>query len=420
MYQGKSFQVVARGQFAELIFDDQNDAVNTLRKSAVEDLQAAVAVLEKSDAKGLIIRSGKGLFSAGADVKAFRELFTGGEAAINEYLEWVHAVYNSVEDLAMPKVAIINGVAAGGGVELAMLAEYRIATADAKISLPEVKLGIMPGWGGMTRLPRIVGIDTSLQWLTTGKNFRAAKALKHRFVDGVIDAKADPITEAEAVLISCIEADFDWMARQTEKKSALALSQYELSMSINVARGMVAKVAGKHYPAPSIMLNTIEKAAYCNREQALKIERAGIVKCVESGVADALVSVFLSDMAVKAKTKKLAKGAEVTQQLGVIGAGIMGGGIAYVTADKGIDVVMKDINKAGINLGLSEANKLLVKQVAKGRKTPLAMGDTLNRIQPTLHNNALESCDLVVEAIVENPMIKEKYLLSLKPLRQTL
>ena len=146
MYQGKSFQVVARGQFAELIFDDQTDAVNTLRQSAVEDLQAAIAVLEKSDAKGLIIRSGKGLFSAGADVKAFRELFAGGDAAINGYLEWVHTVYNSLEDLAMPKVAIINGVAAGGGVELSMLAEYRLATADAKISLPEVKLGIMPGF----------------------------------------------------------------------------------------------------------------------------------------------------------------------------------------------------------------------------------------------------------------------------------
>ncbi|MGF1680174.1 fatty acid oxidation complex subunit alpha FadB [Photobacterium minamisatsumaniensis] len=414
MYQGQSFQVVARGQFAELIFDDQNDVVNTLRKSAVEDLQAAIAVIDKSDAKGLIIRSGKGLFSAGADVKAFRELFTGGEAAINEYLEWVHAVYNSLEDLAMPKVAIINGVAAGGGVELSMLAEYRIATADAKISLPEVKLGIMPGWGGMTRLPRIVGVDTSLQWLTTGKNFRAAKALEHRFVDGVIDAKADPIAEAEAVLTSCIEGDFDWAARQTEKKTALKLSQYELSMSINVARGMVAKVAGKHYPAPSIMLSTIEKAAYCAREEALSIERAGIAKCAESGVADALVSVFLSDMAVKAKTKKFAKGAEATKELGVIGAGIMGGGIAYVTADKGMDVVMKDINKAGINLGLSEANKLLAKQVAKGRKTPVEMGETLNRIQPTLHNSALESCDLIVEAVVENPMIKEKVLAELE------
>lgn len=414
MYQGKSFQVVTRGQFAELIFDDQTDAVNTLRQSAVEDLQAAIAVLEKSDAKGLIIRSGKGLFSAGADVKAFRELFAGGDAAINGYLEWVHTVYNSLEDLAMPKVAIINGVAAGGGVELSMLAEYRLATADAKISLPEVKLGIMPGWGGMTRLPRILGVDTALQWLTTGKNFRAEKALEHRFVDGVIDAKVDPIAEAEALLTTCIEGDFDWAARQTEKKTALNLSQYELGMSINVARGMVAKVAGKHYPAPSIMLNTIEKSAYCAREEALSIERDGIVKCAASGVADALVSVFLSDMAVKAKTKKLAKGAEETKELGVIGAGIMGGGIAYVTADKGMDVVMKDINKAGINLGLSEANKLLAKQVDKGRKTPLAMGETLNRIQPTLHNAALEGCDLIVEAVVENPMVKEKVLAELE------
>jgi 3-hydroxyacyl-CoA dehydrogenase / enoyl-CoA hydratase / 3-hydroxybutyryl-CoA epimerase / enoyl-CoA isomerase len=414
MYQGQYFQVAERGQFAELIFDAKNDGVNTLRKEAIEDLQASIASIKNSKTRGLIIRSGKALFSAGADVKAFRELFKEGENAVIEYLEWVHGIYNSLEDLSMPKVAIINGVAAGGGVELSLLAEYRLATVDAKISLPEVKLGIMPGWGGMTRLPRITGVDTALQWLTTGKNFRADKALEHHVVDGVISKDADPITQAEALLQSCLDGDIDWRQRQKEKQAPLRLSDYELAMSINVARGMVAKVAGKHYPAPAIMLETIEKAAKLSRDDALAIERRGIAKCVDTGVADALVSVFLSDMAVKAKTKSIIKGADPVAEIGVIGAGIMGGGIAYVTAAKGADVVMKDINKAGLALGLTEANKLLATQVERGRKKPLAMGETLNRIQSTLHNQPLVSNDLIIEAVVENPKIKESVLAELE------
>ncbi|MGF1759346.1 fatty acid oxidation complex subunit alpha FadB [Photobacterium sagamiensis] len=415
MYVGQYFQVAERGQFAELIFDAKADSVNTLRNDALIELSECVETIRSSSARGLIIRSGKKLFSAGADVKAFRELFHDGEEAVSEYMQWVHGIYNSIEDLSMPKVAIINGVAAGGGVELALLAEYRLATTDAKISLPEVKLGIMPGWGGMTRLPRVMGLDTSLQWLTTGKNFRANDALTHHFVDGVLDPRqVDLLEEAEAILTACLAGDFDWRARQKEKQSPLKLSDYELAMSLNVARGMVAKVAGKHYPAPTIMLNTIEKAAKCHRDEALAIERQGIVACVDTGVADALVSVSLSDMAVKAKTKSLTKGAEPIQEVGVIGAGIMGGGIAYVTADKGVDVVMKDINKSGLALGLAEANKLLAKQVEKGRKKPAAMGDTLNRIQPTLHNNALETNDLIIEAVVENPKVKEKVLAELE------
>ena len=171
-----------------------------------------------SSVKGLIIRSGKKLFSAGADVTEFRDMFAEGGEAVSSYLEWVHSVYNSLEDLDMPKVAVMNGTAAGGGVELSLLAEYRLGLTDAKISLPEVKLGIMPGWGGMTRLPRVIGVDTSLQWLTTGKNFKADKALEAGFLDGVIDPDAvDPMAKAEALLTSCLEGDLDWQVRRKEK-----------------------------------------------------------------------------------------------------------------------------------------------------------------------------------------------------------
>ena len=411
MFSGKYFQLNPCNQFAELVFDSQADKVNTLSQATLKELEQIVAILTASSVKGLIIRSGKKLFSAGADVTEFRDMFAEGGEAVSSYLEWVHSVYNSLEDLDMPKVAVMNGTAAGGGVELSLLAEYRLGLTDAKISLPEVKLGIMPGWGGMTRLPRVIGVDTSLQWLTTGKNFKADKALESGFLDGVIDPEAvDPMAKAEALLSSCLEGDLDWQARRKEKTGALKLSMYELGMSINVARGMVAKVAGKHYPAPKIMLDTIEKAALDRRDKALAVERKGIIRCVETGVADALVNVFLSDMAVKSKAKALSEASSDTQEVGVIGAGIMGGGIAYVSAQKGMDVVMKDINKAGLDLGLSEANKLLAKQVARKRIEPLEMGDVLNRITPTLLDESLKNNDLVIEAVVENPKVKAMVL----------
>ncbi|MDF2154610.1 fatty acid oxidation complex subunit alpha FadB [Vibrio sp. CAU 1672] len=420
MYQGQFFTlntIAGRNDVMELVFNAEKDPVNTLRNAALTELEACINELENHQPAGLIIRSGKALFSAGADVKAFRDLFKQGETGITPFLGWVHSIYNRIEDLGCPKVAIINGVAAGGGVELSLLADYRLATKDAKISLPEVKLGIMPGWGGVTRLPRIVGVDTALTWLTTGKNHSADKALTDHVIDGIIDPmQHDVIEQALQVIDRAISGDLNWQARQDEKRQPLPLNDLELAMSINVARGMVAKAAGPHYPAPGIILDTVFNVARCTRDDALKIEAQGIVACAESGVADALVNVFLSDMAVKASTKKLVEGAsfEKTKQVGVIGAGIMGGGIAYVSADRGLDVVMKDINQQGLALGLAEANNLLAKQVERKKKSPRAMGEVLNRIVPTLHDASLADNDLVIEAVVENPLVKEKVLAQLE------
>ena len=415
MYQGQFFNLKVSANATELVFDSQLDKVNILCKEALIELEQCVTLLEQSSTTGLVIRSAKKVFSAGADVKAFQKLFTEGEQAISDYLEWVHSIYNRIEDLSFPKVAIINGTVAGGGMELALLAEYRLATQDTKMSLPEVQLGIMPGWGGVTRLPRITSLDSALQWLTTGKKFSAKQALEHHVVDGVIDTgKHDPIEQALKVLQYCHCDDFDWIARQQEKQVALPLNDHELAMSLNVARGMAAKVAGPHYPAPSIILNTIEKSARAEREQALKFERDGIVQCAESGVADALVNVFLSDMKVKGKASAMAKKSQPIEKVGVIGAGIMGGGIAYVTADKGLDVTLKDINKQGLDLGLNEATTLLSKQVTRGRKTPTEMGNTLNRIVPTLYNEVLQNNDLMIEAVVEIPAVKARVLAELE------
>lgn len=415
MYQGKYFQLNSIDSFVELVFDSNVDNVNTLSKAALEDLSHCVDVIEQSDARGLIIRSGKKLFSAGADVKAFRALFNEGSAAVSGYLAWVQAIYNRIEDLPMPKVAIVNGTVVGGGFELALLADYRIATPCIKMSLPEVKLGIFPAWGGLTRLSRIVGLDSTMQWVTTGKTYKADDALKFHVVDGVIDVESvTPIDKALQMLSACLAGELDWRSRYQEKQQPMMLNEYELAMSINVARGMVAKIAGKHYPAPAIILDALEISAKFHRDESLSIERSHINRCIETGVPDALVAVFLADMAVKSVTKSRIKDVASCDEVGVIGAGIMGGGIAYVSADKGMNVIMKDIHQDGLNLGLTEATSLLVKLVEKGRKNLVDMGNTLNRIVPTLHSQSLQNSELVIEAVVENPQVKAKVLVELE------
>lgn len=414
MYQGQFFQVATRDQFLELIFDSKLNQINIFNKATLDDLQKAVNTIKKSGGKGLIIRSGKKLFSAGVDIKEFRNLIHEDETALSDYIIWANEIFNDIEDLNMPKVAILNGNVVSAGVELTLTAEYRIATQDTKISLPEITLGIMPCYGAMTRLPRITGLDTALQWFTAGKPFTADTALEHHVIDGVIIDKIDPIEQAVILLKSCLSGDLDWESRRNEKKAPLILNKYELAMSISIARSMAFKTAGKNYPAPNIILDTQEKSANCERDASLALDREGLIKCIKTGVADALINVSLNDTLVREKAKGLAKDLKAFSNVGVIGAGIMGGGIAYVTADKGADVVLKDINKEGLNLGLNEANSILSKQVERGRKTPKAMGDTLNHIHATIHNVELEDTDLIVEAVVENLKLKKAVLTELE------
>lgn len=179
-------------------------------------------------------------------------------------------------------------------------------------------------------------------------------------------------------------------------------------MSFGVAKGMVMKVAGPHYPAPITAVKTIEKAAFLNRDEALALETESFVKLTRTDVAKALVGIFLNDQYVKNITKK--RHAELPKQAAVLGAGIMGGGISYQSALKGIPVIMKDINQKSLELGMNEALSLLQKRQEKGRMTAVDMAKTLASIQPTLNYASVSDADIVVEAVVENPKVKATVL----------
>ncbi len=411
IYEGKSLAVsLLDDGFAELVFNAQG-SVNKFDRQTVNELDEATAALsQRDDVKGLIVRSAKSAFIVGADITEFTAMFSLSKAEINTWVAKTSQVFDRFEDLPFPTIAAVNGFALGGGCEMALACDMRVADTTAAIGLPEVKLGLMPGFGGTVRLPRLIGADNALEWMTTGKDRKADKAMAEGAVDAVV--APEKLVEAALSMVKDAAAEtFNWQARRAQKKAPLTLSKNEGMMSFSTAAAMVAAMAGKHYPAPHLMVETVKNAASMDREGALKLENEGFTTLAKTDAAQAQIGIFLADQLVKSKGKKMAKASTKEQQLtAVLGAGIMGGGIAYQSAVKGTPVVMKDINREALDLGLKEAAKILSKGIQKGKVDPAQMATTLNAITPTLEYSTLKEADLVIEAVVENPKVKGSVL----------
>ncbi|EPL9570957.1 fatty acid oxidation complex subunit alpha FadB [Providencia rettgeri] len=410
LYQSETIYIqwLKKG-IAELVFNSPGP-INKLDTHTVASLDEAVSVLEQqSDLQGVIFRSDKTAFIVGADIKEFLSLFEAPKETLSEWLQYANSIFNRIEDLPVPTICAINGYALGGGCECILSTDFRIASSDARIGLPETKLGIMPGFGGSVRLPRLIGLDSALEIITAGKDVSGPQALKLGLVDAVVETEKLP-QSALAVIESAIAGNINWQKKRQPKLAPLQLGPLEQTMSFNVAKGMVYQVAGKHYPAPMAAVNTIEKAANCTRDEALKHETAAFVPLAHSDVARALVSIFLNDQQIKSNSKKLAQNVKTPTQAAVLGAGIMGGGIAYQSASKGIPVLMKDINEKSLELGIEEAQKLLNNQFERGRISATKMATTLAAIHPSLSYSGIENSQIIVEAVVENPKVKAAVL----------
>lgn len=414
IYQGKNIQVDFFDQTQGIVqfhFNATDESVNKFDRKTTQEYQEAVTALEnRDDIQGLIVTSGKSVFIAGADITEFTEYFSRSKDEIEAWLLDINHIFNRFEDLPFPKVAAINGAALGGGCEMALVCDYRVAGVSAQIGLPETKLGIFPGFGGSVRLPRLIGIDNALEAIATGKAYRPDAALKLGLVDAVV---ADELLEQAAadLVKKCLVGEFDWQAKRQEKQVPVKLNQLEQAMAFNSAKGVIfAKANPKHYPAVAIALETIEKHANLNRDDAIALEAKGFAKAATTPQATALVGLFLNDQTVKKLAKKHSQNAQIIKQAAVLGAGIMGGGIAYQAATKGLPIIMKDIQTKQLDLGMNEAGKLLSKEVERGKSTPAKMAQTLSHIRPTLNYGDFGEVDIVIEAVVENPTIKEAVL----------
>lgn len=417
IYQGNNLSVVLGDDgIANLIFEHKS-SVNIFDQDTIQSFYKAITTISKNPAvKGLLISSAKDSLMMGADIKEFIPTFQKPEAELIIWIKQMTDIFDALEDLPIPSLIAIKGFALGGGCELSLACDYRVADTSANIGLPEVKLGIMPGFGGTVRLPRVIGAENAIEWITTGKLYKSEAAMKVGLLDAVVEPE-HLLESARYTLKEAIIGKLDWRIKRSLKLSALKLSETEATMAFSTCKAMVSAQAGKHYIAPNIAVKAIAEAASQKRAGAMAIENKYFATLAKTEAAISQTGLFLADQLLKAKAKKsLSLSPESIKQVAVIGAGIMGGGIAYQAAYKGFPVVMKDIAQEALRLGLTTASSLLVKRVDQGRLSAEKMAKVLSNIVPSLHNSSLVDAGLVIEAVVEHPKIKGKVLAEVETL----
>ena len=410
-YKGQALQCRTLGNnITELIFDLQDGSVNKFDRNSLHELNEVVKQLEKDQSvKGLLISSGKDTFIVGADINQFLETF---KEPLDKLVQWVkdsQKVFSNLENLNIPSVCAINGYALGGGFELCLACTYRVASTAAKIGLPEVKLGLLPGFGGTARLPRLIGADNAIEWIAGGKDNNSENALKAGAVDSVVEPEI--LRDASLdLLVRAISGELNWETKRKEKQQPLMLNENEAMMTFETARAFIAGKAGPNYPAPLTIVGVMQAGANLPLEGALEIEAEGFAELAKSPEATSLIGLFLGDQLLKKKAKSSKKMAEPVNRAAVLGAGIMGGGVAYQSAFKGIPIAMKDIAQAQLELGMKEAAKIMQKRIDRGQMEVEEMTHILTDITPTLSYENIAEADLVVEAVVEKESVKKAVL----------
>lgn len=409
LFDGETIKVdVQEGGIAELRFKRFDDGVNKLDRQTFGELRRALEAIKTAPAiTGVLITSAK-TFPVGADIFEFTGVFAQSETYITDFVAGNSAIITLLDDLPVPTVAAINGLALGGGFEVALAADYRAMSNSAKIGFPEIHLGIFPGYGGTVRLPRLIGLGPSADWILSGAQQPADLALHVGAVDAVA-APDDLRACALALLNKAIAGEANWQERRARMKQGLGVSSEEATSLLAAAKAQAAK-ALPHLPAAQLAVDLLEKAAGLGRDDALALESKTFAKAAKTQAAGSLVAIFINEQNVKKSIRRYAKDAPKVARAAVVGAGIMGGGIAYQSASRGVPIVMKDISSTALDHGMAEARKLVAKSVETGRLTQDKADAILASITPSLTYEGFDKADAVIEAIVEDIGIKHKVL----------
>ena len=422
MFEGNTLSLTTLdNDYAEIKFDSQSGSVNKFNAETLAELRQAMDMLKQQQGiKGLLLSSGKSVFVVGADITEFKGMFSASKEQFVEAAYVVNELFSEIEDLPYPSVAAINGFALGGGFEVCLACDCRVISSKAAIGLPETGLGIIPGWGGTVRLPRLIGYTDAVQWIVSGQQQKPAAAQQA----GAVDVIAEPEelrTESLKVLQEMVDGTRDYEARRLQKTSPLTLSGAELEAGASNYRAAVVGKLGNHYPAQLKAIDLVAGAASLGRDEAVRRENVAFYEISQTPQARALVGLFLNEQYVVklAKNRAVAHKPEPIKTAGVIGAGIMGGGIAYQNAIRGYSVVMKDIAQPALDLGIDEATKLLSKSVSRGKLTEDKAQQLLSSISPTLVDSDITGCEILVEAVVELEVVKMQVLAAAEALLPT-
>ena len=379
-----------------------NPPVNALGAGVLEGIEEAVVRgAGEAGVDAMVLIGAGSTFIAGADIRLFGTIATREQSLARS--QATHGRLRRIEDTAKPIVAAINGNALGGGLEVAMSCHYRVMDPDAKVGQPEVMLGIIPGAGGTQRLPRLGGAQMAIRMCTDGKPVAAAEAL----AAGIVDLIASGNLLDDALAFARARAA-EHKARRTRDLTA-AVADRESGLAACAAARKTLAGAARGLQAPFKAVEAIEAALTLDFGAGSARERELFADCVVSTQSRALVHMFFADREV-AKVPDVPKDtpARAVSRAAVIGAGTMGGGIAMAYANAGIPVLLKDVDAAVVQRGMSTIRRNYESSVAKGRMTAEAFDRTMALITPTTTYDGFDSADIVVEAVFEDMGLKKR------------
>ena len=402
---GKSIKLEQFNDVVTITFDQENSVANVFDENMFAELDEHLDFLEDNSKtiKGVIFQSAKpSIFIAGADLKSFADDPTPEKI---RYLVMLgQHTFDRIEDLSCVTVAAIHGACLGGGYELALACDYRVATLDSatKIGLPETMLGILPAWGGSTRLPRMIGLPGAMGIILAGKVVVPKLALKLGMIDRVV-FKENLEASAKAMLLN-----------GKKKYKSHLLNRFPLKYIVkSKATKNVIKTTGGVYPAPLKAIDVMVKGLGVSREESLKLEQKAFAELLTSDVANNLVNIFfLQERSKKTKSDKDFK----VKNTAVIGAGVMGAGIAQWISSRGIKVLLKDIKPEFVANGIATISKLYSAAVCKRVMTNTEASSKFDNVTPITESMPMKNVDLVVEAAIEQLEIKQNLFAELETL----
>ncbi|MBI5276999.1 MAG: enoyl-CoA hydratase/isomerase family protein [Burkholderiales bacterium] len=406
---------------ATVTFDEPDSAVNTMCQQWQADMSelAAQLLAEKDAIRGVVLASAKSTFFAGADLKGTMRLKESDAPEIYRGIELVKKNFRTIETLGKPVVACLNGSALGGGWEVALCAHRRIAVDEAKIQFgtPEVSLGLIPGAGGITKMTRLLGLMGAQPYILEGQLFTPREALEL----GVVHELVPDAASLRAAALAWIEANPKAQQPWDEKGYRIpggTPDNPKVAGALAVAPAMLRQKTRGLYPAVEFALNAMVEGTQVDFDTATRIESRYLARLIVSPVAKNMINTFFFNMnAIKggqSRPQGLARWKP--KKVGILGAGMMGGGIAYAQASRGIETVLKDVSQAKADAGKGYSAKLTQSRVDKGRMGAHDQQALLARITPTEAAQDLQGCDLIIEAVFENRELKARVTQEAEPM----
>ncbi|HMN79837.1 MAG TPA: 3-hydroxyacyl-CoA dehydrogenase NAD-binding domain-containing protein [Burkholderiaceae bacterium] len=423
MYQGRNVRVDAIEEgFVELCFDRTGAPANLFDADTVAELKEAVAAIAATpDVRGVLATSAKDGFIIGADVTEFVEKFKLPHADLVEDVRLFNEAFVALEDLALPTVVALDGDALGGGFQFVLACALRVMSRRARVGLPEVRLGLFPGLGGTVRLPRVTGARTAAQWVADGQPRGAEAALAVGAADAVCDSDSLRGT-ALALLRRAAGGGIDWREAQQRKRRPLngeggaAVHGHASAPALEdfVAWRASMAAAGLHQPAALAAVDLMERAAPLDRDAALALESEAFARIARTQASAALVQTFLNEQTVRKIAGHRAQGALPVKRAAVLGAGIVGGGIALTSARAGIPVRLGDLSPQALQTARAAIDRQLTRHV-EARCLSNAAAQTVQRAITTQTGHAgFGEADILIEAIVERLDVKRRVLAELE------